>query len=148
MKIFHRIKPVIILKVFPPVKHEIQGVDGGWAKIRKSLPSILQQDLRPATLFHVIPLSFIEPVLKTILLKGPSIKYVRSKGQGGFKVKTHICCFYDVILLFKSVPEGRVCQKITNFDVLYGWSLNWKLNFSQDFLYCIILQKGLIYKQM
>ena len=36
----------------------------------------------------------------------PSIKYVRSKGEGGVKAKAYMYCFYDVILLFKSV-QGR-----------------------------------------
>ena len=37
----------------------------------------------------------------------PSIKYVRSKGEGGVKAKAYMYCFYDVILLFKSVQGGE-----------------------------------------
>ena len=50
---------------------------------------------------------------------GPSIKYVRSKGEGGGQAKTYVYCFYDVILLFKSVQVGRGCLKINRFDRTY-----------------------------
>ena len=51
--------------------------------------------------------------------KGPSIKYVRSKADGGVKAKAYIRCFYDIILLFKSVQGGRRCLKITKLERTY-----------------------------
>ena len=57
--------------------------------------------------------------LSFALLLGPSIKYVRSKGEGGGQAKTYVYCFYDVILLFKSVQVGRGCLKINRFDRTY-----------------------------
>ena len=49
---------------------------------------------------------------------GASIKYVRFKGEGGGQGKS-IYCFYDIILLFKSVQGGRGCLKITKFERTY-----------------------------
>ena len=37
----------------------------------------------------------------------------------GAKAKTYIYCFYDVILLFKSVQGGKWCLKITKFESTY-----------------------------
>ena len=42
------------------------------------------------------------------------------RGREGVKAKAYIYCFYDVILMFKSVQGERECLKIT---VLYGRSL-------------------------
>ena len=33
--------------------------------------------------------------------------------------EAYICYFYDIILLFKSVQEGKGCLKITRFDRTY-----------------------------
>ena len=49
---------------------------------------------------------------------GASIKYVRFKGEGGGQGES-IYCFYDIILLFKSVQGGRGCLKITKFERTY-----------------------------
>ena len=44
-----------------------------------------------------------------VFLTEPSIKNVRSKGREGVKTKAYVYCFYDVILLFRSVQgEGGV----------------------------------------
>ena len=56
---------------------------------------------------------------------GPSIKYVRClRGRDVVKAKAYIYCFYEVILLFKSVKRGGVPEnhQIRAY-VLYGWSL-------------------------
>ena len=45
---------------------------------------------------------------------GPSIKYVRSKGEGGGQ---GIYYFYEVISLFKSVQGGKGCLKINKLSV-------------------------------
>ena len=37
----------------------------------------------------------------------------------GVKAKAYIFCFYDVILLFKSVQGGKGCLKITKFERTY-----------------------------
>ena len=46
----------------------------------------------------------------------PSMRYVRSKGEGGSQGKSVHYCFHHVILLFKSVQMGRGCLKITKFE--------------------------------
>ena len=40
------------------------------------------------------------------------------RGREGVKEKTYMYCFYDVILLFKSV-QGRRVLKITKFERTY-----------------------------
>ena len=50
--------------------------------------------------------------------KGPSIKYVCSKREG-VRTKAYICCFYGVILLFKSVQGRRGCLKMTKYERTY-----------------------------
>ena len=67
---------------------------------------------------------------------GPSIKYVRClRGRDVVKAKAYIYCFYEVILLFKSVQRGGVSENHQIWAyVLYGWSLllcltSWFLSF-------------------
>ena len=44
------------------------------------------------------------------------------KAKIGVEVKAYIRCFYDAVLLFKSLKEGRGCLKITKFEQLCRWS--------------------------
>ena len=47
-------------------------------------------------------------------------KDVHSQGEGGVRVKAYVYCFYDVILLFKSVQgEGVKIHQILAY-VLFG----------------------------
>ena len=40
-------------------------------------------------------------------------------GREGVERKAYIYCFYDVILLFKSMRVGKGCLKITKFQRTY-----------------------------
>ena len=47
-----------------------------------------------------------------------TISKVYLLGGGEFKLKAYVCCFYDNILLFKSVQRGGVSE-ITKFGRTY-----------------------------
>ena len=56
-----------------------------------------------------------------VFLTEPAIKNVPSKGREGVKAKAHVYCFYDVILLFRSVQGGGGVLGSPNLSVRTLW---------------------------
>ena len=97
-------------------------------KIWDILPTKLKEIMSP-TLFKkkirewapkIVAVVYVKRTYRTFYFcKGPSIKYYALRRRKGVKAKAYTYCFYDAILLFKSVQEGRGCLKITKFERTY-----------------------------
>ena len=92
------------------------------------------------------------PSLPIRNLKNPSWSMYAVSGRKKFKTKANICCFYDVILLFKSI-QGEGCLKITESERTYV--LDGPLHFFQTLLSfqhayivsrCFLKKKSTCYK--